>query len=76
MAHTFAHGRVARRLSLVAALALAGTIVTAPMTRAADRLDIRTLSLSISASTVSGAAGVRSDWVEHQHNPDFGTAER
>jgi hypothetical protein len=46
MAHTFAHGRVARRLSLVAALALAATVVITPMTRAPDGL-VRTMSLSI-----------------------------
>jgi hypothetical protein len=47
MAHTFAHGRVARRLSLVAALALAATVVITPMTRAADRRDVPTVSLFV-----------------------------
>ncbi|MGV8850843.1 MAG: hypothetical protein ACOH16_15020 [Propionibacteriaceae bacterium] len=51
MAHTFAHGRIARRLSLVAALTLAATIVITPVTRAADRLDIRTLSPDLANRT-------------------------
>ena len=77
MAHTFAHCRVARRLSLVAALTLAATIVIAPMTRAADRLDVRTLSLSISGSAVSRAAMALdsdgdgwTDWVERLYGTD------
>ncbi len=71
MAHTFAHSRLARRLSLVGALTLAATIVIAPMTRAADRLDVRTVSLSTTGSVASRAAmAVDSDgdgwtdWVE------------
>jgi hypothetical protein len=56
MAHTFAHGRLARRLSLVGALTLAATVVIAPATRAADQPDIRTLSLSISGGAASRAA--------------------
>lgn len=74
MEHTFAHSRIARRLSLVSALAVAAIVVIAPMTRAADRLDVRTVSLSTTGSVASRTAmAVDSDgdgwtdWVERLH---------
>ncbi len=77
MEHTYAYSRVARRLSLVGALTLAATIVIAPMTRAAEELDIRTASLTLTGSSVGRAVlAIDSDgdgwtdWVERLNGTD------